>query len=173
MFGLSFPELLVVMVVALVVLGPERLPKLAKTIGKAMREVRRTTGEFKEMVEGEFHALDREIKAMPEGKPDQQQAPAVPAVRPVDAVPAGPADESPAQGEAAAYGIAAAHAAPGHVEPAHGAVPTGAVAAPAPGPVEAAPADAARAPAPADTPAPLHTAETIPAGGAPASTKDA
>ena len=98
MFGLSFPELLIVMVVALVVLGPERLPKLAKTLGKAMREVRRTTSEFKDMVEGEFHALERDVEAMP-GKQEAAALPAgatagAPLVRPAGAIPVAGATET-------------------------------------------------------------------------------
>ena len=113
MFGLSFPELLIVMVVALVVLGPERLPKLAKTLGKAMREVRRTTSEFKDMVEGEFHALDREVERMPERKegaqPEALPAPGVPTVRPAGAVPVAAADGAPSHGVDPAMGAALAH----------------------------------------------------------------
>lgn len=37
------PELIVILVVALVVLGPQRLPELARTLGKAMAEFRRQT----------------------------------------------------------------------------------------------------------------------------------
>jgi len=40
------PELLVILVVALVVLGPKRLPELARTLGKAMAEFRRSTTEI-------------------------------------------------------------------------------------------------------------------------------
>jgi Tat protein translocase TatB subunit len=41
MFGIGMPELLVIFVVALVVLGPKRLPEVARTLGKAMAEFRR------------------------------------------------------------------------------------------------------------------------------------
>jgi Tat protein translocase TatB subunit len=46
MFGIGMPELLVILVVGLVVLGPKRLPELARTLGKAMAEFRRSTTEI-------------------------------------------------------------------------------------------------------------------------------
>jgi len=46
MFGIGMPELLVIMVVALVVLGPARLPELARSLGKAMAEFRRQSSDI-------------------------------------------------------------------------------------------------------------------------------
>lgn len=103
MFGLSFPELLIVLVVALIVLGPERLPKVARTIGKGMREIRKVSGDFKDVVEGEFYKLDEEIKAKPE-LPGKGAAPipgAVPAPIPGGASPV-PASSQGAASHAAA-----------------------------------------------------------------------
>jgi len=47
---LAGPDLLVILVIALIVFGPKRLPELAKTIGKAMAELKKTTEEVKESI---------------------------------------------------------------------------------------------------------------------------
>lgn len=57
---LSLPHLVIVFVVALVVFGPEKLPELAKNVGKFMAEFRRMTGEFKSTFEGHMRELERE-----------------------------------------------------------------------------------------------------------------
>lgn len=46
MFGIGGTELLVILVVALIVLGPKSVPQLARTLGKAMGEFRRVSTEF-------------------------------------------------------------------------------------------------------------------------------
>ncbi|WP_456430771.1 Sec-independent protein translocase protein TatB [Thermosulfuriphilus sp.] len=51
MFGIGVPELIVIFVVALIVLGPERLPELARTIAKGIAEFRRTANDVKRELE--------------------------------------------------------------------------------------------------------------------------
>ena len=41
MFGLGMGEIVVILIVALLFIGPEQLPKAAKTIGKGLRELRK------------------------------------------------------------------------------------------------------------------------------------
>lgn len=68
MFDFSFAELMVVMVVALVVIGPERLPKVARTMGhlwgRAQNYVNRVKADIeRDMAVEEFRQLQGRIKA--------------------------------------------------------------------------------------------------------------
>lgn len=51
MFGIGMPELLLIVAIALIVLGPKKLPDLAKSLGRAMREFKKATNEFKESIQ--------------------------------------------------------------------------------------------------------------------------
>ena len=59
MFGIGSTELLVILVVALVVIGPSKLPEMAKTLGKAMGEFRRMSTDVKRTIEMEADSQDR------------------------------------------------------------------------------------------------------------------
>ncbi len=50
MFDIGLPELLVILGVALIVLGPKRLPELARSLGKTLAELRRTSDELRREV---------------------------------------------------------------------------------------------------------------------------
>jgi sec-independent protein translocase protein TatB len=52
--SLGAPELIVVFIVALIVLGPERLPGMARQLGKAMGEFRRMSSGFQDEVKRAF-----------------------------------------------------------------------------------------------------------------------
>ena len=55
MFGLSFGEIVIIAIVALLLLGPDKLPDAAKTLGKGLREIRKATDELKDQVEKEIN----------------------------------------------------------------------------------------------------------------------
>lgn len=59
---LSIPHLIIIFVVALVVFGPEKLPELARTLGKVMGEFRRATGELRGTFEDHLRDLEREAE---------------------------------------------------------------------------------------------------------------
>ncbi len=58
MFNIGVPELLIILAIALIVFGPNKLPELAKAFGKAMREFKRATEEVKESFEAETKDLE-------------------------------------------------------------------------------------------------------------------
>lgn len=63
MFGIGSTELLVILVVALLVLGPKNLPKIAHTLGRAMGEFRRVSTEFQRSLNTEIAFEEEEEKA--------------------------------------------------------------------------------------------------------------
>ncbi len=65
MFGIGGQELILILLLALIVLGPKKLPEMAKTIGKALGEFQRATDDFKK----EIDVASRPKPAEPAPKP--------------------------------------------------------------------------------------------------------
>ena len=51
MFGIGMPELLLLLAIALIVVGPKKLPELAKALGRGLAEFKKATNEIKESLE--------------------------------------------------------------------------------------------------------------------------
>lgn len=68
MFGIGFTELLVILIVALLVFGPQRLPELARSLGKSLAEFRRASADLRQSL---FDATD------PSRPPPERPTPAV------------------------------------------------------------------------------------------------
>ena len=58
MFGLSMTEVVIILGLALLLLGPDQLPSIAKTLGKGMREIRKATDDLKSTFDQEMVRLD-------------------------------------------------------------------------------------------------------------------
>lgn len=88
MFGIGMPEMILILAVALIVIGPKKLPDLAKSLGKAMREFKKATSDLKEsmQIDTELTELKSTFK---EVKGDEKKAsptnPDKPNVKTVDA----------------------------------------------------------------------------------------
>jgi TatA/E family protein of Tat protein translocase len=72
MFGIGMPEMLVILALALIVIGPKKLPDLAKSLGRAMREFKKATNEFKETIqlEGELSEVKETFNDLSDGVKD-------------------------------------------------------------------------------------------------------
>lgn len=51
MFGLGTAELIIILLVALIVLGPNEIPKVARTLGRGLRELQRAKDDLKKNIE--------------------------------------------------------------------------------------------------------------------------
>jgi Tat protein translocase TatB subunit len=82
MFGIGIPELLVILAVALIVLGPKRIPEAARSLGRGLAEFRRATAGIADEFQNAQAALEEEYRkersatrqAVP--KPGSEAAPA-------------------------------------------------------------------------------------------------
>jgi len=58
MFGMGMPEILLILAIALIVIGPKKLPDLAKSLGRAMIEFKRAASELKSSLEVDTDVMD-------------------------------------------------------------------------------------------------------------------
>ena len=131
---LSIPHLIIVFVVALVVFGPEKLPELARNVGKLMGEFRKATGDLRSTFEGHLRDLEREADLRRSSNVPQANTIAAPAASLTAASPAYSATPAAAEAE-----ISTALGAAGTVPtiPPHLGIGTPAVEPPLPPPVAA------------------------------------
>ena len=87
MFGIGMTELLVILVVALIVFGPTRLPELARSLGRAMAEFRRASTDLRQTFNESIHD--------PKPPAPAAAAPAPPAQQTASTEPAKTAEPDP------------------------------------------------------------------------------
>ena len=104
---LSIPHLIIIFVVALVVFGPEKLPELARNLGKVMAEFRRATGDLRSTFEDHLRDLERETDQRRIGGTNYQPPAPLPATGATQANVPAPipttAPNAPERLEAASY----------------------------------------------------------------------
>ena len=84
---LSMPHLIVLFVIALVIFGPEKLPELARMLGKATAEFRRITTDFRYTLEDEVRDLERQARIHQEEIAAAAKAVETPAAPPQGTLP--------------------------------------------------------------------------------------
>lgn len=68
MFGIGMPELLLILAIALIVIGPKKLPDLAKALGRGLSEFKRATDDLKNTLQEESRTSETRDKLINEGK---------------------------------------------------------------------------------------------------------
>ena len=68
MFGIGMPELILVLALALIVIGPKKLPDIAKALGKGFAEFKRATDELKNTLQQESNTAETRDRLIREGK---------------------------------------------------------------------------------------------------------
>jgi sec-independent protein translocase protein TatB len=106
MFEVGFSELLLIFAIALIVLGPQRLPKLAQQVGRWVGRARAMARQFREQLEDEATSLERNMSIDPgidtSLEPKTRPAPPSPAAATAEAGPV-PSAENPPAPAAPAY----------------------------------------------------------------------
>jgi len=62
MFGLGFGEIVIVAILALVLLGPDRLPEAARTLGKTLQDLKKATDGLRGQLEAEMYSVEKAVK---------------------------------------------------------------------------------------------------------------
>lgn len=102
MFGIGMPEMFLILAIALIVIGPKKLPDLAKSLGRAFGEFKKATAELKETMEldtdftdvkNAFEDLDDHIKAKTDTRVGDEAVDENDSKQPEEKKPAPEADE--------------------------------------------------------------------------------
>ncbi|MBW4480123.1 MAG: TatA/E family twin arginine-targeting protein translocase [Tolypothrix brevis GSE-NOS-MK-07-07A] len=73
-FGIGLPEMGLIMVVALLIFGPKKLPEIGRSMGKAIRGFQEASSEFQSEFKREAEKLEEAVKTTAELEPKQIEA---------------------------------------------------------------------------------------------------
>ena len=98
---LSIPPLIIIFLVTLVVFGPQKLPELARQLGKALAEFRKATAELRGSFDEHMRELERETRVLEQravepAKPSAVAVPAIPETPPAGTAPTAAPTAAPA-----------------------------------------------------------------------------
>ncbi len=77
MFGIGMPELLVILVIAIIFIGPSKMPDVARALGRGLREFRRATDDLKNSIDLEAHVASPQQQPAIHNQQEQQTEPTV------------------------------------------------------------------------------------------------
>ena len=93
--NLGMPEMMFIVLLALILFGPKKLPELARQLGKAMAEFKKASNEFKSQLETEMMNIDLEERAKQSPPPIDNSPRILPAEKLFDTVSVPPMDSIP------------------------------------------------------------------------------
>lgn len=71
MFGFGMPQILIILAIALIIFGPQKLPELARTLGKALADFKRAANDFKSSIEEEAQNEEARETALKEAEKEK------------------------------------------------------------------------------------------------------
>jgi len=76
MFGFGMPQIIIILAIALIIFGPQKLPELARTLGKALADFKRATNDFKASIEEEARIEEEQETVRKEAENEKVVSPA-------------------------------------------------------------------------------------------------
>ena len=85
--SIGMPELILILVIALIVFGPKKLPEIGKSLGKGLAEFKKASDDLKHSIQKEVESLEHQAKTEPPARTETQARLDSPAAAEPSAVP--------------------------------------------------------------------------------------